>query len=75
MGSESLNWRSAEPEMPSAECNTEAVNRSQTLDPPQVTVSAGALGSSKVESVADHQDYVAFLRTGKKNLYSIIVYS
>ena len=68
MGSESLNWRSAEPEMPQpTEYNTDPV-RSQTHGPPQVT--STSVVPSKVESVADHQDYVAYLRTGKEDDYN-----
>jgi len=70
MGSESLNWRSTEPEVPPAECNTESV-RSQTHSPSQVA--GTTVGSNKVESVADHHDYVAFLRTSK-NPYTYAVY-
>ena len=66
MGSESLNWRSTEPEMPPMEYNTEPA-RNQTHMPPQVT-STSVGPASKVETVADHQDYVAYLRTGKQDV-------
>ena len=70
MGAESLNWRATEPEVPPAECNTDPV-KSQTHGQPQVA--GTTVGSNKVESVADHQDYVAFLRTSK-NACSYVVY-
>ena len=63
MGSESLNWRSTEPEAPPAECNADQV-RSHTQGTAQIT--STSMESRKVESGADHQDYVNYLRTGKK---------
>ena len=65
LGSESLNWRSAEPEVPPAECNVDP-GRSQTHGVPQVP--STSVENRKVESVADHQDYVNFLHTGKEEI-------
>lgn len=62
MGSESLNWRSAESEMPPPDSNTDPV-RSQTHSASQVATTS--VGTSKFESVAEHQDYVAYLLSGK----------
>lgn len=68
MGSESLNWRSAESELPPADCNTDPV-RSQTYGAPQVPSSS--VGSSKVESIAGHEEYVAYLHASKDNIDGI----
>ena len=62
MGSESLNWRSAESEMPPPDSNTDPV-RSQTHSASQVATTS--VGTSKVESIPEHQDYVAYLLSGK----------
>ena len=64
MGSESLNWRSAESEMPPPDSNTDPV-RSQTHSASQVATAGTSVGTSKVENVAEHQDYVAYLLSGK----------
>ena len=51
--------------MPPAEYNTDPVS-SQTYGAPQLPTTG--IGSSKVENVAEHQDYVAFLRSGIKKM-------
>ena len=63
MGSESLNWRSTELEVPPVECNTDPV---RSLAHGTTQIAPASLESRKVESGADHQDYVNYLRTGKR---------
>lgn len=62
LGFESLNWRSAEPKVPPAECNTDP-RRSQTHvhGVPQVSsTSVENTDKGSLESVVADQDYVNF---------------